>query len=90
VPDVAGSWVLPLDVQRRGPTAKSATKVALEQIAAVRTSQAVLSAAIGHRFDFGRPSRTLRHVLAGARRSFAWLRHAGSAGATLTLTRAGK
>jgi hypothetical protein len=40
VPDVAGSWVLPLDVQRRGPTAKSATKVALEQIAAVRTSQA--------------------------------------------------
>jgi hypothetical protein len=39
VPDVAGSWVLPLDVQRRGPTAKSATEVALEQIAAVRTSQ---------------------------------------------------
>ena len=26
VPDVAGSWVLPLDVQRRGPTAKSATE----------------------------------------------------------------
>ena len=25
VPDVAGSWVLPLDVQRRGPTAMSAT-----------------------------------------------------------------
>ena len=39
VPDVAGSWVLPLDVQRRGPTARSATEVALEQIAAVRTAQ---------------------------------------------------
>jgi len=40
VPDVAGSWVLPLDVQRRGPTAESATQVALEQIAAVRHAQA--------------------------------------------------
>jgi len=39
VPDVAGSWVLPLDVQRRGPTAKSATAVALEQISAVRNAQ---------------------------------------------------
>ncbi|MBV9174043.1 MAG: transposase [Chloroflexi bacterium] len=38
-PDVAGSWVLPLDVQRRGPTAKSATEVALEQIATVRKAQ---------------------------------------------------
>jgi hypothetical protein len=38
-PDVAGSWVLPLDVQRRGPKAKSATEVALEQIAAVRKTQ---------------------------------------------------
>ena len=40
VPDVAGSWVLPLDVQRRGPTARSATEVALEQIAATRQAQA--------------------------------------------------
>ena len=39
VPDVAGSWVLPLDVQRRGPTAKSATRVALEQIATLRKAQ---------------------------------------------------
>jgi len=39
VPDVAGSWVLPLDVQRRGSTAHSATQVALEQIAAVREVQ---------------------------------------------------
>jgi DDE superfamily endonuclease len=39
VPDVAGSWVLPLDVQRRGPAAKSATTVALEQIASVRAAQ---------------------------------------------------
>jgi len=29
VPDAGGSWVLPLDVQRRGPTAESATQVAL-------------------------------------------------------------
>jgi hypothetical protein len=41
VPDAAGSWVLPLDVQRRGPTAKSATEVALAQITAVRTAQGV-------------------------------------------------
>ena len=40
VPDAAGSWVLPLEVQRRGPTARSATQVALEQIAAVRHAQA--------------------------------------------------
>jgi len=39
VPDAAGSWVLPLDVQRRAPTAKSATEVALAQIAEVRTAQ---------------------------------------------------
>jgi len=39
VPDVAGSWVLPLEVQRRGPAARSATEVALEQIAAVRAAQ---------------------------------------------------
>ena len=39
VPDAAGSWVLPLDVQRRGPTAKSATEVALAQIAEVRAAQ---------------------------------------------------
>ena len=39
VPEEAGSWVLPLDVRRRGPTAKSATQVALEQIAAVRRAQ---------------------------------------------------
>lgn len=37
--DVAGTWVLPPDVQRRGPTARSATEVALEQIAAVRKVQ---------------------------------------------------
>jgi hypothetical protein len=40
VPDAAGSWVLPLEVHRRGPTAKSATEVALEQIVAVRHAQA--------------------------------------------------
>ena len=40
VPDAAGSWMLPLEVQRRGPTAKSATAAALDQIAAVRHAQA--------------------------------------------------
>ena len=39
VPEVTGSWVLPLEVRRRGPTAKSATQVALDQIAAVRRAQ---------------------------------------------------
>ena len=39
VPEVAGSWVLPLEVRRRGPTAKSATQVALDQITAVRRAQ---------------------------------------------------
>ena len=40
VSDVAGSWVLPLDVQRRAPTADSATQVALDQIGSVRKAQA--------------------------------------------------
>jgi DDE family transposase len=39
VADPSGSWVLPLDVQRRGPTAASATQVALDQIAAARAAQ---------------------------------------------------
>jgi hypothetical protein len=39
VPEVAGSWVLPLEVRRRGPTARSATQVALDQITAVRRTQ---------------------------------------------------
>jgi hypothetical protein len=39
VPHSTGSWVLPLDVQRRAPTAASATEVALEQIVTVRTAQ---------------------------------------------------
>ena len=48
VPDVAGSWVLPLDVQHRKPTAKSATEVALEQIAAVRKAQSASAASSRH------------------------------------------
>jgi Transposase DDE domain len=39
VPEAAGSWALPLEVRRRGPTAASATAVALDQIAAVRRVQ---------------------------------------------------
>jgi hypothetical protein len=40
VPEAAGSWVLPLEVRRRGATMASATDVALDQIAAVRRAQA--------------------------------------------------
>ena len=40
VPEMAGSWVLPLEIRRRGPTAKSATQEALDQITTVRRSQA--------------------------------------------------
>src|SRR5947209_4476092 len=40
VPEVAGSWVLPLDVQRRGPTAGTPTQMAIRQIAQARAGQA--------------------------------------------------
>jgi hypothetical protein len=40
VPEADGSWVLPLDVQRRGPTAGTPTQVAIRQIAQARASQA--------------------------------------------------
>jgi len=40
VPEADGSWVLPLDVQRRGPTAGTPTQVAIRQIAAARAGQA--------------------------------------------------
>ena len=39
VPETDGSWVLPLDVQRRGPTAGTPTQVAIRQIAQARTGQ---------------------------------------------------
>ena len=40
VPEPEGSWVLPLDVQPRGPTAETPTQVAIQQIAQARASQA--------------------------------------------------
>ena len=40
VPEAEGSWVLPLDVQPRGPTAETPTQVAIGQIARARASQA--------------------------------------------------
>jgi hypothetical protein len=40
VPESEGSWVLPLDVQPRGPIADTPTHVALRQIAQARASQA--------------------------------------------------
>ena len=61
-PDVAGSWVLPLDVQRRGPTAKSATEVALEQIAAVRTVQPAGAPRPVVTLDSGYHLETLAHA----------------------------
>lgn len=62
VPEVAGSWVLPLDVQRRGPTAQSATQVALEQIAAVRTAQAAGTPRPVVTLDSGYDLETLAHA----------------------------
>jgi hypothetical protein len=40
VPEPAGSWVLPLEVQPRGPTAQTPTQVAIGQIARARASPA--------------------------------------------------
>ena len=62
VPDVAGSWVLPLDVQRRGPTARSATEVAREQIAAVRTCQPAGAPRPVVTLDSGYDLETLAHA----------------------------
>ena len=65
-PDVAGSWVLPLDVQRRGPTAKSATAVALEQIAAVRKAQGASAPRPVVTLDSGYDLETLAHATVDA------------------------
>jgi hypothetical protein len=62
VPDVAGSWVLPLDVRRRGPTAESATQVALEQIAAVRKAQGAGAPRPVVTLDSGYELDTLAHA----------------------------
>jgi len=62
VPDVAGSWVLPLDVQRRGPTAESATQVALDQIAAVRAAQGAGAPRPVVTLDSGYDLETLAHA----------------------------
>jgi hypothetical protein len=59
VADVAGSWVLPLDVQRRGPTASSATQVALDQITAVREAQTAEAARPVVTLDSGYDLETL-------------------------------
>jgi hypothetical protein len=40
VPEPEGSWVLPLDVQPRGPTAETPTQVAMHQIAQACASYA--------------------------------------------------
>ena len=66
VPDVAGSWVLPLDVHRRGPTAKSATEVALDQIAAVRISQPTAAPRPVVTLDSGYDLETLAHATVDA------------------------
>src|SRR5436190_9286032 len=66
VPDAAGSWVLPLDVQRRGPTAKSATSVALEQIAAVRKAQPAGAPRPVVTLDSGYDLETLAHATVDA------------------------
>ncbi|MDQ6669450.1 MAG: hypothetical protein M3069_01575, partial [Chloroflexota bacterium] len=65
-PDVAGSWVLPLDVQRRGPTAKSATQVALDQIATVRAAQGAGARRPVATLDSGYDLETLAHATVDA------------------------
>jgi Transposase DDE domain len=62
VPDVAGSWVLPLEVQRRGPTAESATHVALDQIATVRAAQGAGAPRPVVTLDSGYDLETLAHA----------------------------
>jgi DDE superfamily endonuclease len=66
VPDVAGSWVLPLDVQRRGPTAKSVTQVALDRIATVRQAQATDAPRPVVTLDSGYDLETLTHATVDA------------------------
>ncbi len=66
VPDAAGSWVLPLDVQRRGPTAKSATEVALQQIAEVRNAQGAETPRPVVTLDSGYDLETLTHATVDA------------------------
>jgi len=61
VPEAAGSWVLPLDVRRRGPTARSATQVALDQLAAVRRAQTADAPRPVVTFDSGYDLATLAH-----------------------------
>jgi hypothetical protein len=62
VPDAAGSWALPLEVQRRGPTVESATRVALEQIEAVRKAQPAAAARPVVTLDSGYDLETLAHA----------------------------
>jgi hypothetical protein len=62
VPDAAGSWVLPLDVQRRGPTADSATQVALDQITSVRHAQGADAPRPVVTLDSGYDVETLAHA----------------------------
>jgi len=66
VPETTGSWVLPLDVHRRGPTAKSATTVALEQIARVRQAQAADAPRPVVTLDSGYDLETLAHATVDA------------------------
>jgi hypothetical protein len=62
VPETTGSWVLPLDVQRRGATAESATQVALDQIAAVRAAQGAGARRPVVTLDSGYDLETLAHA----------------------------
>jgi len=66
VPETTGCWVLPLDVHRRGPTAKSATTVALEQIARVRQAQAADAPRPVVTLDSGYDLETLAHATVDA------------------------
>jgi hypothetical protein len=66
VPDAAGSWVLPLEVQRRGPTAASATQVALDQISRVQQAQTPDAPRPVVTLDSGYDLETLAHATVDA------------------------
>jgi hypothetical protein len=66
VPDATGSWALPLDVQRRGATAASATRVALAQITLVRQAQPADAPRPVVTLDSGYDLETLAHATVDA------------------------
>jgi hypothetical protein len=59
LPEAAGSWMLPLDVRRRGPDAPAPTVLAIEQLRAVLAAQPASAPAPVVTFDSGYCPTTL-------------------------------